>query len=79
MEGRRKVLAYLEFRTRCAWLMLEQEEVACRDFFFLAVLKQVGGANVAQAPTPFLRGTGQLSWRLAATALAGVIASPRRA
>lgn len=53
MVRRRNVLAYLEFRTRCAWLMLGKGREHLQRLFFLAVLKQVGGALVAQAPTPF--------------------------
>lgn len=69
MERGGKLLAYLEIRTRCAWLLVGKERKQLQRLFLLPVLKQVGGALVAQAPTPFLRGVGQLSWRLAATAL----------
>lgn len=47
------MLAYLEFRTRCAWLMFGKGRSYLQRLFFLAVLKQVGGVHVAQAPTPF--------------------------
>ena len=49
--ARRNVLAYLEFRLRCAGLIdVGKGRGLLQKLFFLAVLKQDGGARVAQAP-----------------------------
>lgn len=71
------MLAYLEFRTRCAWLMLRKERGQLQRLFFLAVLKQDGGAKSGPSSNAILRGAGQLSWRLTATTHPALIASLR--